>query len=343
VEHRRRDRATVARVAVIGCGNIGSRLDELHPDAGAVLSHAGAYQKSPRAQLVALCDADPRRLEEAGKRREVAALYTDYRALLRSETVDVLSICTPVTERLPVLAATLEAGVRTVFCEKPLAATVSEGELMRELAARHGAAVAVNYLRRWDPAIREVASLIGSGRLGRVQHAVGYYDKGVSNNGSHLIDLLNFFFGSPVRAAALRRVADGCSGADPTLDCALEYDAEAGRFPAYLVASDHRHFSLFELDITGTKGRVRITDKGRSVRLYSVWDDAVFPGYRTLSPPSEIAGDLNRAVLHAVEELLDVFAGVVPKPRCGIEEALDVLHVVESLKASAGERIEEEV
>ena len=54
------------------------------------------------------------------------------------------------------------------FCEKPLSADVDETvALVREVEAA-GAAVQVGFMRRFDPALRELRELIAGGGLGRV-------------------------------------------------------------------------------------------------------------------------------------------------------------------------------
>ena len=309
---------------MVGCGKIGSLLDE-GLDSGVVLSHAGAYQRSGRVRLAALCDANKERLSECGRTRGVSALYLDYRAMLVSERIDVLSVCTPTEERLPILEAAFEAGVGVIFCEKPVAYGLTEAREMKSLADQFHGVVAIDYMRRWDPGINEAAQLIDSGQIGPIQHVTAYYGKGILNNGSHIIDLLNLFVGLPRRVRVSRAIDDGQSALDPTLDCVLEYEADLGRFPGYLIASDHRHFSLFELDIVGAAGRVRIAEKGQEIRFYAVGEDPTFPGYSTLIDRETVPGDLRHALAYAVEDVIDVFEGRSRRPKCSIEEGIEKL------------------
>ena len=70
------------RIGIIGCGTIGS-------------VHADAYKKVADAEIVALCDILPDRLEEKAKRHEVAKTYVDYHELLADPEIDAVSICVP--------------------------------------------------------------------------------------------------------------------------------------------------------------------------------------------------------------------------------------------------------
>jgi predicted dehydrogenase len=264
----------------------------------------------------------------------VAALYEDCQAMLHTEKIDILSICTPTTHRLSILRAALESGIEIIFCEKPIAYGLEEARQMQWLVDRGKATVFVNYLRRWDPGIQEVASLLKAGQIGHIQHIVAYYGKGILNNGTHIIDLLNLFFGLPLSAQVLRVVDDSYSDADPTVDCVLKYEAEPHDFPVYFMASNYQYFSLFELDIVGTKGRIRIIKNGEQIEVYSVREAKTFPEYSNLGYLRNIPGDLKHALKHAVEELVDVYQGESLQKKCGIEEAIGALTVVEAVKKS---------
>ena len=180
MEHLPRNPGTIPQVAIIGCGNIGSRLDEQNLT-GAILSHAGAYQRSGLVHLSTLCDTSPQRLHECGCVRGVDKLYTDYRIMLREEPIDILSICTPTIQRLPLVQAAIESGVRIIFCEKPLAYSLAEAETIYKVVQASQTIMAVNYLRRWDPSLQEVVDTFKKGQIGQIQHAVAYYGKGILN------------------------------------------------------------------------------------------------------------------------------------------------------------------
>ena len=324
---------TVPRVAIIGCGRIGSWFDE-EDDSGRVLSHAGAYKKSGAVRLVALCDIDRKRLQECGLRRGVRALYEDYRALLKEEEIDILSVCTPVDRRFAVLEAAFRAGIKVVFCEKPVVSTLEEALRANEAAYRNGSTVVVNYFRRWDPGIGQVARIIKEGRIGRVQSVTCYYNKGILNNGSHGIDLLNLFWGLPFRVRTLRVIDDGYDDLDRTMDCVFEYETESSGFSAYLIGSDWRHFSIFELDVIGSGGRVRLTEKGQEIQLSTVGADSIFPGYSILKNPEVITTNFECGLLDVIQDLVDIWRGGSPETKSGIEETIDVLRVIEALRES---------
>ena len=105
------------RAAVIG-GRLGA-------------AHAYAYARSHRYQLVAICDLNPAIFPYSYKRAEIepgsVVEYTDYHLMLARENLDVVSVATPDHLHADATCATSEAGVKGIFCEKPLATTLEDG------------------------------------------------------------------------------------------------------------------------------------------------------------------------------------------------------------------------
>lgn len=151
------DSSARLRAAVIGCGPIGS-------------FHAQAVAHSPRAILSAVCDTNPERAKAAAK-GSPAKIYTNLRALLDQEELDVVTIATPDHLHVEVTLAALSAGCH-VFCEKPLAASVREARQMVDSAKMHDLHLGVDYNRRFGFGYLKAKELLSAGRIGEVGHAV---------------------------------------------------------------------------------------------------------------------------------------------------------------------------
>src|SRR5215216_5602715 len=120
------------RAAIVGLTGIAAEprqvarlpaLGELMPH-----SHAAAYAHLPNTTVVGYCDLVPERLEEFrrnwGEAFPEARGYTDCRQMLRAERVDLLSVVTSDHRHAQIVVDGVEAGVRGVFCEKPIATTL---------------------------------------------------------------------------------------------------------------------------------------------------------------------------------------------------------------------------
>ncbi|GAB3494398.1 Gfo/Idh/MocA family protein [Amycolatopsis cihanbeyliensis] len=153
-----------------------------HAFMGAVHSHAWRsvhrfFDVPLTPRMAVLCGRDERRTKEAAQRYGWESVETDWRALLEREDIDLVDICTPGYTHAEIATAALDAG-KHVLCEKPLANSVAEAELMARAASRAGergvrSMVAFNYRR--VPALALARRMVAEGRLGRLRHVRAVY------------------------------------------------------------------------------------------------------------------------------------------------------------------------
>src|SRR5436190_14114643 len=79
--------------------------------------------------IVALCDVDENYLSAAKQRFPRAKVYKDFRRLLEQPGIDAVVVSTPDHTHAVATVAALQSG-RHVYCEKPLAHTVSEARIV---------------------------------------------------------------------------------------------------------------------------------------------------------------------------------------------------------------------
>ncbi len=317
------------RAALIGCGKIASEFAD-DPRLKGVYTHAGAYAACPATDLVAVCDVDPDKAENCARRWGVGAVYRDAAQLLADSAPEVVSICTPDHTHFEMLSLVLEApGVRAVLAEKPLALEPGGARQIARRAEERGICVVVNYSRRYSSGHVHLRDEIHAGRLGDIQVVNGYYTKGTLHNGSHWFDLARFLVGEITAVWATDRLKE--TGSDPTLDVFVRF---AGGASGFLHALDAAKYSLFEMDIVGAEGRVKIVDSGYWFDFSQVSESPYFSGYRTLVEAGREAGMLDDVTLHAVEDLVAcVESGTTP--RCSLEDGVKALEIGFAARASA--------
>ncbi len=142
------------KIALIGCGGI----SEHHLRACVALE----------LEVVALCDRDVARAEK--RRAEFfpsAEVFTDYRALLRREDIEVVDLALHPAERVAAIEAALRAH-KHVLSQKPFVLDLAEGERLAALAEAMGVKLAVNQNGRWAPHFSYLAAAIHAGVVGEV-------------------------------------------------------------------------------------------------------------------------------------------------------------------------------
>ena len=119
--------------------------------------------------LGAVCDTDPsaRDAAQSAAQADDPRSYADYRELLRQEDIDAVLIATPCYLHAEMSAAALEAG-KHVFCEKPLAISADQVQLVLDAARKSNAVFQIGQQSRSSPhmqgVVREIheAGLIGT-------------------------------------------------------------------------------------------------------------------------------------------------------------------------------------
>lgn len=149
------------RVAVVGCGGIANQ------------KHFPALSKqNDKCQIVAFCDILEERAKEAAEKygSEDAKVYTDYREMLKDDTIDVVHVCTPNVSHMPITVAAFEAG-KHVMCEKPMAATTEDAQKMMDAWKKSGKKFTIGYQNRFRTDAQALKRVCEEGKLGDIYFA----------------------------------------------------------------------------------------------------------------------------------------------------------------------------
>jgi predicted dehydrogenase len=286
---------------IVGCGNIAGGFDMTRSPALPPLSHAGAYANHGGFRLVACVDPDTQQCGNFAQHWNVKKQATRLEELDATPgTFDVISICSPTPLHRQHVEQALCLQPRVIFCEKPLTSDVTDAEkLIAECEAR-GVYLIVNYSRHWDPAVEEFVAAIRAHRWGAVRSAVGHYNKGILNNGSHMIDLLLRLVG-PLEVVTTSCLVNDFGESDPTV--AVLLTAREAGIPIYLSPGNAKDFAYFELELVCEKGVVRIVDGGMGWQYREVMSDSLFTGYRSLGKASYIQGRYLETMSRAVDDI----------------------------------------
>ncbi|MGH2404928.1 MAG: Gfo/Idh/MocA family protein [bacterium] len=292
--------STTYRAGIIGCGRIADTIEEELRDAPAwsllSYSHAGAYQRCARTHLVAAADPNAERLAAFGRRRGVDRLYADYATMLDRESLDIVSICVPTRSHARVALDVAAWPVKGVYLEKPIAQGLRDADKMIAAFRSHGIKVAVNHMRSWDPTYGAVRRLIADGALGTVRTVMAHLREGALFGGTHLYDLLRFLLGAEVEWV-FGELDSGTGVYDPGARGIIGF---ANGVRAYVDGADGDP-TPFDLDITGTEGRIRVGNG-----LYpEFWQVDRADGRRTLARRGfPGVHDGRSGMLRAVEDLI---------------------------------------
>lgn len=184
----------IYRAAVIGCSRMGGFIDnEVVGSPGHVppYSHAAGFYACPRTQLVACADVRTDVMEQFGLRYDIpqSRQYTDYREMIAKEQLDIVSVATQPEPRAEIVIYAAEHGIKAIYAEKAMAASLAEADAMVAALERHKVAFNLGTNRRWSPLYDRIKEVIDSGELGVLKNIIIYNNGTLFNTASHTLDL----------------------------------------------------------------------------------------------------------------------------------------------------------
>ncbi|WP_026327454.1 Gfo/Idh/MocA family protein [Proteiniphilum acetatigenes] len=155
-------------IGQIGCGRIARDHD---------MAETIKYDK---AQFVAVCDVDSKRLtdgkkyvdeyyaKKAGKKSySNVKMYENYIDMLADKDIDAVIISTPDHWHAePAIRAALAK--KDIYLQKPTSLTVEEGRLLSDVVRRQNVILQVGTQQRSSPQFRIAAELVRNGRIGKL-------------------------------------------------------------------------------------------------------------------------------------------------------------------------------
>lgn len=341
------------RIGIVGLGFVSERHRSGFIDAG--------------AQVTAIADIDPAAVERAGEAWGIPAQqrFTDHRALVGSDEVDIVVSAVPNDAHAAVATAAIRAG-KHVFAEKPLTRSLDESNELRAVRTGSSAVFAVDFSHRYAPAFQLAKDILAAGEVGEIVHVqVRYYadrfvdykdhphtwrhskriggSGGLADIGSHAIDLTRFLVGEFDEVTGLLHTITGrrrTQESDSTLlpvdvddltafTARLNGGSAVGTFVAHKNAIGYRHDIL--VDVFGRAGTLRFSQGDRAgvdiARALAFGDLATAPFERLA-----VDSSFERSIY---VDFLSAFAGDAPDRLPSFDDGFQVQRILHEIAASA--------
>ena len=135
----------------------------------------GAFRSYKDMEIVALCDVDAKRLEEAAKQHPGARTYQSWREMFEKEgdRLDSVNVSTPDHTHTIIAAEAIRRG-KHVYCQKPLCKKLDECRLLRRLAAERGVVTQLGTQFAATKGDRQIVEFLRTGAVGPVRRVCLY-------------------------------------------------------------------------------------------------------------------------------------------------------------------------
>jgi predicted dehydrogenase len=295
------------RVAIAGCHRQVMRQPGSH-------NWAVAFDAVPDTEIVAVFDlgAEARDAFVAcwqSEGRPIAA-YADYEQMLREVRPDMVCVATRQTMHARQIELAVDAGVRGILCDKPLAISLAEVDRIVAVCQNAKVALAFGLDRRWTTRYRFARTLIAEGAVGRVTAVTAYALQNLINHGCHWYDAALSLAGDP-DIEWVSGFVDDVSQEPPTSNRRLDPSGRAqiglstpdGEVAMY-VTPDGKPGLSFE--VIGDRGRLLLLNDARDAYLWQL-DGATPPSLKphslevpTTAEPWEAGPGAVADLVHAI-------------------------------------------
>lgn len=138
------------KVGIVGVGGISG-------------AHIPAWEEMKEAELVAMCDVRPERMEAFPEKHR----YTDFDEMLEKEELDILDICLPTYLHADYAVKALEKGIN-VLCEKPISLDRANVDCVYGAAKKNGVRFMIAHVLRFWPEFCRLKEIYDTKEYGKL-------------------------------------------------------------------------------------------------------------------------------------------------------------------------------
>ena len=322
------------RVCIVGISGIGAGKPRVDGEAGygdaVPHSHAAAYSVVPETQLVGVCDLLEQRLDEFkqawGKALPDLKYYQDNQEMIAELEPDILSVVTSDNRHADIVVHAANAGVKGIYCEKPIATTLADADRMIEAVEKNRVPMTINHSRRWRAIFRPALSALKTGAIGELRRIVCSYGGPramLFRNGTHMIDTFCMFAGSDpewVFAELEEGYEDywpyqGDGGRNPDLEPGASGYIHFKNGVRAFYNNTKRMFGRRDWELFGTEGCITVNDKHAEIETAN--------GVRKIDCPQYTRSDSPAAILELIHVIEN--GGETCSPPRQARQVLEVL------------------
>lgn len=242
-------------------------------------------------ECVALYNRTHSKAKDLARKFSIQNIYDSPEELLEKERLDFIDIITDVGTHAPLTRLAAAHGVNVV-CQKPMATSLAEAELMVSACHEAGVQLVINENWRWQHPIRQFKRIMDEGRIGTPFRARVHYCNSfpvfdnqpflkeldqfiLTDIGSHLLDTARHLFGDARRLyCQTTRVHPDIKGEDvATVMLQMEAGLTVTCEMSYASRTEIEHFPQTYLYVEGDKGFLEL---GPDFKMRETTSDGTF-------------------------------------------------------------------
>lgn len=289
-------------VALIGLGNIALLFDTNKANKTTALSHVKAIFLHEDFNLKYAVDINLNNEKILKDFFPNCQIHTSHNEIIDKNDIDVLVIATPTKYHFSVLEDFKNnKNIKLFFIEKPLFYSSKEYTNISKDIKDFKDKIVVNYLRRFSPAFMDLKQRLSNEDF--IEKIVINYCKGLKNNGSHLIDLLNYLFDDlEINSSSILSSSIGFDESDLCYDLYILISYKNQTIPIFFISHNHEKYNLINMDIYTNSQQIRFLNSEGTISYYKIVNDINFPTYKVFDNRAEKVEINNKYLMYYVYE-----------------------------------------
>jgi predicted dehydrogenase len=317
------------RALVVGLGQIGMEYDLQEDPSNYILTHARAFHSHPNFTLVGGVDTNHSRLIIFREKYHCKG-YNNLLIALTELQPQVVAVSVPTYLHYQIINQILDFNcIKVILCEKPLDYSLTQASSIINNCRSKDVKLFVNYMRRSDRAVKEIKRRIETGLIAQPIKGVCWYSKGIIHNGSHFLNLLQYWLGEVID---FKMINYGRTLENNDLEPDVKFFFDCGA--VIFLAAKEEHYSHYSIELISKSGRLHYQQGGQKISWQNVVEDPIYNNYKSLeSIETSMFSDLNKIQWHVVDQIHANLNGI-ESSLCDAEDALQTLKVLSKISST---------
>lgn len=314
-------------VILIGLGAIGLNydIDSKNDD---ILTHAKSLINHSEFEFIGAVDNSLKQRNIFKKKYKIPVFTNIKEAFIKHRhRPDMVVISVPTKNHYKIINSVINIyNPDVILCEKPFCNNYSEALKISKICKQKKIKLYVNYVRHCLPGVKLIKSLINKGSIKTPLKGSIWFSRGFFNNGSHFIELLNYWIG-PIKKVSL--IHGNCTNYynDKIKDFRIEFKNGLINF----LENPHDNYSHQSIELLSKNNRI-IWDHQENLYLQNLIINKRYPQYKIIDKKlKKIDLKSNKIQFHVYNEISKMFK----KKKfeiCNYDDALKVSKILFKIK-----------
>ena len=308
---------------IIGFGKIAYGYNEYNKKD--ILTHYRSLYKNKKFKLSAFVEPNNERRKKIVKKLRIKG-YANLSLLKNKVFPKFAIICSPTNSHTKIIKELIKEhkSIKTILCEKPFGNNYYQSQKVVNELKKKNIKLFINYMRISDPGVIKVKKIINK-NFKKQTKGIVFYDGSTLNQASHLINLLQYWFGNVngIKKIQLDKKKQLSKGTSFTL--------KFKETNIVFIGLNIENFSYASIELISPNGRIEYSERGERITYQKAILDKTF-GEDYLPDPKKtvIYNDINNYQLNVLKEIYSNFKNK-KSHLCSGDKAIETLKVMNKL------------